>query len=79
MVIVNSKLVSYTIKRVLFVHNIKVAGDTVIFILIKVCQGSTWRLGMGGRGGGGALAERAAASHLDLNINIMANKIIPFP
>lgn len=36
-------------------------------------------VGGGGEGGGEALAERAAASHLDLNINIMANKIIPFP
>lgn len=29
--------------------------------------------------GAGPRAAQAAASHLELNINIMANKIIPFP
>lgn len=45
--------------------------DAVILLLIRVPLDSTW--------GAGPLAARAAASHLELNINIMANKIIPFP
>lgn len=44
----------------------------VILLLIRAPLDSTL-------GGGGALAEQTAASHLELNINIMANKIIPFP
>lgn len=51
------------------------AADNVIFTFAEGSQGSN----VGVTDGGGALAERAAGSHLDLNINIMANKIIPFP
>ena len=43
----------------------------VILLLIKVPLDSAQ--------GAGFLAEQAAASHLELNIKIMANKIIPFP
>lgn len=43
----------------------------VILHLIRVPLDITW--------GAGRRAAQAAASHLELNINIMANKIIPFP
>lgn len=55
----------------LFVHTDIHLTGTVILILIRVPLDSTW--------GAGPLAAQTAASHLELNINIMANKIIPFP
>lgn len=54
------------------VHTDRHIAGAVIMLLIRVTVDSTWR-------GGRALAAHTAASHLELNINIMANKIIPFP
>lgn len=54
-----------------FMHTEIHLTGAVILLLVRVPLDITW--------GAGPRAAQAAASHLELNINIMANKIIPFP